>query len=102
VTPEGSETLMTNAEKEQRAESIKGLRQNQRDYKQVFGSAAGKRVLSDIMTKSGILFEDDSADPNSNLIRKGERRIGRSILSLICTDREHQLQKLQEQLNRKL
>ena len=91
---------MTAKEKEQRAESLQRLRQNQRDYKQVFGSAAGKRVLLDIMTKSGILFEDDSADPHTNLVRKGERRVGRSILSMVHTDRERQLQKLTEQLNR--
>ncbi len=55
------------------------------DYKQVFGSQAGQRVLDDLIDVCGILKIQPSNNPNDELVHKGMRNTVKYILAKINT-----------------
>lgn len=58
------------------------------DYKNLFGTVTGKRVLNDMMATHHIMSSTFGQDANVNvaLIREGERNVILRILSLLKLD----------------
>lgn len=61
--------------------------QQVRDYQQVFGSDAGKRVLFDMM-KAGHMLHSTFVpeDPHSTALREGERNMVLRVLAILNVD----------------
>ena len=55
------------------------------DYVDTFGTAAGQRVLGDMMSAHGML-SPHPIDPHKMMIREGERGVVLRILTLLKTD----------------
>lgn len=86
---------------EEQREKLRAQRALNGDYKRCFSTAAGKRVLEHLLLTGGILHEDDTCDPHAALVRKGERRVVRTIFDRVLPDKTSQLEKLQEIANRR-
>jgi hypothetical protein len=56
------------------------------DYRQVFGSQAGQRVLADILRRAGIMQTSFDAVPAIAAYNEGKRRIGLEIIELLNAD----------------
>lgn len=73
-----------------------------KDYKQVFSSQAGERVLHDLIQFSGMLSVD--LDPNKAVFNNGMRNIVIMVLKQLNTDpsalMEH-IRRIEEERNRK-
>lgn len=67
------------------------------DYKRVFGSQAGQRVLNDLIQSHGILHPlFDPTQPNVHIFREGERNVVLRILKKLNTDPEAFQNRLKE------
>jgi len=63
-------------------EEEKYQRQMMLDYREVFASEAGERVLRDICRLSGLFGEHESSDPIELAKAMGKQDLARSILAL--------------------
>jgi hypothetical protein len=68
------------------------------DYKTVFTSEAGKRVLWDIMRNSFVLASTYCENSNEMALREGQRNVALRILSVLQTDEQKLLQQIEEGL----
>tara|TARA_R100001082_G_scaffold37833_1_gene19949 strand:- start:609 stop:887 length:279 start_codon:yes stop_codon:yes gene_type:complete len=68
------------------------------DYKKIFGSDQGERVLYDLMKNSFMITSTFSNDPHEMALREGHRNVILRILSILKTDERE----LQDILNRGL
>lgn len=66
------------------------------DYKTVFTSEAGKRVLWDIMRNSFVLASTYCDNPHETALREGQRNVALRILSVLQTDEKKLLQQIEE------
>jgi hypothetical protein len=69
------------------------------DYKKVFNSEAGRRVLHDLLDSHHMLrptYDAGKLDTTAILIREGERAVVLRILSIMNVDPEKYLQRLEE------
>lgn len=72
------------------------------DYKQVFGSLAGQRVLNDLIDTAGILKIQPSNNPNDELVHKGMRNLVKYILGKLNANERELIERLEEiEKNRK-
>lgn len=53
------------------------------DYQEVFSTAAGKRVLEDIMRRAGITRPVFDADPEKARLLEGHRHLAHSIYRMV-------------------
>ncbi len=56
------------------------------DYRAVFASPEGRRVLADLLRRSGIVQSSFAADAGEMAYREGRRRIGLEIIEQINRD----------------
>ena len=56
------------------------------DYRFVFGSEAGQRVLADILHKAGVMAETYDAHLPNMAYASGKRRLGLDIVEMINAD----------------
>lgn len=66
------------------------------DYKVVFGSEAGERVLYDLMRSAHVLSTTFSVEPCEMAMREGERNIVLRILTVLKMDPEKLRAKIAE------
>lgn len=71
------------------------------DYKQVFGSQAGERVLQDLMRFSGMLGDESAQDAFTISFNSGQRNIVKMILKNINTNEGDLLRHIEQLENRK-
>lgn len=71
------------------------------DYKQVFGSQAGERVLQDLMRFSGMLGDESGQDAFTISFNSGQRNIVKMILKNINTNEGDILRHIEQLENRK-
>lgn len=63
--------------------------QRQADYKDVFGSVEGKRVLADIMAKASVFAPIMTVDPIAAARIEGARALALHIGSFVAFDKKH-------------
>ena len=68
------------------------------DYKTVFDSEAGKRVLWDILRNSYVLGSVYCDNPHETALREGQRNSALRILSILQTDEKKLLEQIEEGL----
>ena len=68
------------------------------DYKTVFTSEAGKRVLWDILRNSFVLGSVYCDNPHETALREGQRNSALRILSILQTDEKNLLEQIEEGL----
>lgn len=56
------------------------------DYKEIFGSVAGKKVLYDMMKAGNMLQSSFDKDPHEMAFNEGQRNMVLRILTLLKTD----------------
>jgi hypothetical protein len=67
------------------------------DYKRIFTSTSGKRVLKDMMNTHNFLTSSFSAgDTNETFFREGERNVILRILNLLHIDTDEMLKQIEE------
>lgn len=69
------------------------------DYKRIFSTEAGQRVIQDLINQHQILrptYDAKSSDTNLMLIREGERAVILRILSILNVDPAKFLQRIKE------
>lgn len=66
------------------------------DYKQVFSSQAGERVLNDLIDFCGILKISPSTDTNTEFTNKGMRNVAKYILAKLQTNEAELIRRLEE------
>ncbi|RLE44514.1 hypothetical protein DRJ16_02135 [Candidatus Woesearchaeota archaeon] len=72
------------------------LEQLVRDYKTVFGSEAGKRVLEDLKRICNVLFTSFRSDPYETAFCEGQRSVFLHIQTMVERDME-EIKKLIEE-----
>lgn len=65
------------------------------DYKQVFGSQAGERVLNDLIDFCGIIKILPSNDTNQEFTAKGMRNVVKYILAKLQTNERELMERLE-------
>lgn len=66
------------------------------DYKQVFGSDAGQRVLRDLEDFAGLLSDGFSENPYITAYNAGRRSVGVYLLEKLEMDRQRLMQMVRE------
>lgn len=61
------------------------------DYRFVFGSPAGQRVLADILHRAGLMADTYDAHPTNAAYAQGKRRVALDIVELINADPDDRL-----------
>lgn len=70
------------------------------DYKEVFGTPQGKRVLADILRRSGVTKPRFDADPEKARLMEGHRHLAHSIYRMVHSSDEPLLKLIAEEQQR--
>jgi hypothetical protein len=73
-----------------------------RDYKEVFGTTVGQRVLNDIMRSAGVLSPTFTTDTNELLVLEGQRRLAYSIYRRVHASMNPLLKSIEEEQQRQI
>ena len=67
------------------------------DYKEVFSSPQGQRVLADIMRRAGVTRPNFDADPDKARLLEGHRHLAHSIFRMVHSSDEPLLKLIAEE-----
>lgn len=70
------------------------------DYKEVFASPQGQRVLADIMKRAGATRPQFDADPEKARFLEGHRHLAHSIFRMVHSSDEPLLKLISEEQNK--
>jgi hypothetical protein len=70
------------------------------DYKEVFSSPQGQRVLADIMRRAGVTRPNFDADPEKARLLEGHRHLAHSIFRMAHSSDEPLLKLITEEQNK--
>lgn len=70
------------------------------DYQETFGTVHGKRVLADIMRRSGVTRPQFEADPEKARFLEGHRHLAHSIFRMVHSSDEPLLKLISEEQNK--
>lgn len=79
-------------------EALQRELQKLEDYKHVFGSDAGQRVLRDLEDFCGLLSDGFDPDPNVTAYNAGRRAVGVYLLRMLEMSREDLQQMVRQQM----
>jgi hypothetical protein len=68
-----------------------------RDYKEVFGTAQGQRVLADILRRAGVTHPQFDTDPEKARFLEGHRHLAHSIYRMVHSSDEPLLKLIAEE-----
>jgi hypothetical protein len=70
------------------------------DYKEVFNSPQGQRVLADILKRAGVTRPQFEADPEKARFLEGHRHLAHSIFRMVHSSDEPLLKLIAEEQNK--